>query len=178
RPTGGGSSPRLRSAAVDKRERAERRLRAALAPTAGEEAHRRADPAGEDEAGGEGAPRCDREVGAELRVHVRRLAESVPEVLDGGGERLALHLELALDLLRVATVGAGHQDLIASVVRFASTIASSGTGGVAARMFRIPSQTSSAAIATRTSPTISSASQRSSTIASATAAVASRNPTA
>src|SRR5688500_2349256 len=83
--------------AVDKGEAAEARLLAALAPTAREQAHRCADPAGEEEAGAEGSGSEHRQLGA----HVRGLADLAAQVLDGVGELLPLGLDLAAELILV-----------------------------------------------------------------------------
>ena len=67
----------------------------AFAALAGEEAHRRADAAGEEEARTERAHRDDGQVRTQLRRDVRRLAEPLPQLLDGDGELVALALDLA-----------------------------------------------------------------------------------
>src|SRR6187401_2848358 len=74
------------SAAVDKLEAARLHLRLPFAPTAGEQAHRRAEPAGEHEPG-RGAPGGDRR---KLRTQLRGHVGSLTELVDGGRELLSL----------------------------------------------------------------------------------------
>src|SRR5215210_9000337 len=80
----------------------------ALAALAGQEAHRRADAAGEEEAGAERA-RCDhRQVRAHLADYVRRLAEPCAQPLDRSGELVPLGLDLEPHRLRAASVRLSH----------------------------------------------------------------------
>ena len=69
----------------------------AFAALAGEEAHRRADPAREEEAGAERAGGDDRQPRAQLAGDVRGLAEAVAQLLDRRRELAALGLDLAAD---------------------------------------------------------------------------------
>src|SRR5712691_2554293 len=98
-----------RSATVDNGEAAHLGLRLAFAAAAGEQAHRRADPAGYDEprperAGGDhGQPR------AELARDVGHLADARTELVDGAGQPLALLLDVAPDLAGCAAVTRCHR---------------------------------------------------------------------
>src|SRR5439155_5621046 len=85
--------------AVHEGEAAEARLFVALAAAPHDQAHRRADTAGGDEAESERAGRDDRKVRAELAADVGRLAEIVSQRLDGLRELLAFLLDLAPDVV-------------------------------------------------------------------------------
>jgi hypothetical protein len=97
-----GARPALvaASVAVAKGEAAEPGLRLAF-PAASEQAHRRADAAGEDETGAESTRRDDRQLRAELGADVGRLRA---ERVDRAGELLARGRDIQLDLLQVAAV--------------------------------------------------------------------------
>src|SRR5437868_3534592 len=101
--------PRLFSAAVDKAERPEPRLRLALAPAAEREAHRRADAAREDEAEDERPGRRDREVPAQLAADVGGLADPLAQLVHGARELVSLGLDLEPDFLRCAAVTRRHR---------------------------------------------------------------------
>src|SRR5712692_967779 len=127
-PVGGRPTRTLSSAAVDEGEAANARLPLPFAAAPEDQARGRADPAGDEEAGGEGGGAGEREIRAQLRRNGRRLAHSFPQVVDCLGEALPLVLDLGADLLRRAAVGR-HQCFSASEVSLASWIACSGTGG-------------------------------------------------
>src|SRR5215208_1751397 len=92
------------SVAVDDGEAAKARPLGSLPPAAEEEAGRRADASGEEEAGSERAGRDDGQVRAKLCGDVRRLADLVAELLDRVCELLALLLDVPADLLGGASV--------------------------------------------------------------------------
>src|SRR5215218_709355 len=104
RPTGARSL-----VAVDKTEAAEARLLAAFAAAPSEEAHGRAGPAGDEEAGSERTRSENRELPAQVRLHVRDLST---ELVDSLRELLAFGLDLAPELLSgarsAATGGCRH----------------------------------------------------------------------
>src|SRR6266540_3071967 len=163
------------SAAVDKREASGLRLRLALAAAAREQSHRRADPAGEEEAGTRRAGCEHGELGAHHRAHVRGGTQLVDRVC----ELLPLALDLAADVVGYAPVRSGHHSLLNAVeVTFASWIACSGTGGVPLRIIDSPISPSAPARTNSATVTISSASQVAITVARAAAIVAKRKPSA
>src|SRR6188472_2570390 len=82
--------------------------RLAVAALAGQEPHRRADTAGQEEAGTERAGRDHRKVRAHLADDVGRLTESRAETFDRPGELVPLGLDLEAHDLRVASVRATH----------------------------------------------------------------------
>src|SRR5688572_11547122 len=100
---------RVKSVAVDKLELAQPRARSALTTASGEVAHRRAHSPREEEPRPERPSSREREPLAELRRDVRGLAEVGAQLLDGGGEALALGLDVAADLLRGAAVTFRHR---------------------------------------------------------------------
>src|SRR5439155_2966075 len=165
-----------RSVLVDEGEAAKASLFLALAAAPGDVAHRRADSAGEHEAGRHRAHRDHRQLRAQLPGDVGRLAELAAELLDRGRELLAFRLDLLADLLRSASVRRRHQRLSAFDVSLASRIACSGTGGVPLRMPPSASTPSTAASPPRIAVTISSASQVARKVANTAAIVANRKP--
>src|SRR5436190_137988 len=82
------------SVAVDKDEPPEARLLFALAPAPHHESHRRPDPTRDEEAHGERAGRGGRQLRAELPADVRRLADSLAQVVDGARQLVPLGLDL------------------------------------------------------------------------------------
>src|SRR5262249_8743399 len=94
---------------VDKGERAELRLRCPFPAPASHQPHRRADPAGEHEAGSERADRHRGELRPQPRPDVRDLLEAAAEILDGVGELVALGLDVAANLLFGAAVTGCHR---------------------------------------------------------------------
>src|SRR3954453_1339956 len=105
-PLGAWPVRAVASVAVDKREPPEAGLRPAFASTTCHQPHRRADAASDEEARTKGSGRDDRELRADLRADVGRLADLGTEVVDGGCELVALGLDLAAHLLGRAVVGA------------------------------------------------------------------------
>src|SRR5437870_7969630 len=82
------------SVAVDKREPAEPRLSVALTPAPGEQAHRGADSARDEEA-------CAERAGGDHReLRAQRRADAGTERVDGVGELVALRLDLSANLFR------------------------------------------------------------------------------
>src|SRR5437588_3059519 len=91
---GGRPDPARGSVVVDNPETADARLRRSFASAPHQEASRRADSAGEEEADAERARRHDRQ----LRTQGTRDVHALTQALRGGGELLALLLEIAPDV--------------------------------------------------------------------------------
>src|SRR2546421_7034090 len=89
--------------AAEEREAANAYLFVVLASAPREVAHRRADAAGQDEAGDERTGHREREVGAQLGCHVRRLADLAAKLVECGGELPALLLDVVTNLGRRAS---------------------------------------------------------------------------
>src|SRR5580765_5174517 len=90
--------PRPCSVAVDKTEPPDLGLRLAFASAPEDQPRGRADPTCQQEPHAERADRGRRQVRAQLRAHVRRLADAVPQGLGCTRELLALALDLAPDV--------------------------------------------------------------------------------
>src|SRR3954462_4799650 len=83
------------SVAVDKTERPDLGFCLAFASAAKDQPRGRADPTCQQESHPERADRGDRQVGAQLRAHIGRLAQALAERLCCTGELFALVLDLA-----------------------------------------------------------------------------------
>src|SRR5919204_2101038 len=97
------------SVAADKAEAAHLGLRLAFATAAEDQARGCADAACEQEADAERAGRGDRQVRAQLRADVRRLADAFAQLLGCTGELLSLGLDVAADVRDRARVATGHR---------------------------------------------------------------------
>src|SRR5437763_13391352 len=84
-----------------------RRGSAVLAPTASEVAQRRPDTTGEDEPGDERTDDDERQLRAQSRRDVGRVADLTSELGERGGQLASLLLEIAANLSRRASVRAG-----------------------------------------------------------------------
>src|SRR5205823_10703309 len=137
--------------------------------------HRRADSAGEHEAErGRGAG-DQREPLLDLARDVSDVPDLPAQVLDRARELLALGLDLALYLLRCASVRR-HQLFRAPVVSFASRIACSGTGGEPRLISRSPASVSAPASPRSRAVTRSSASQVAKNVSRAAASARNAKP--
>src|SRR5438105_6955417 len=103
-PVGALPTSAVGSVAVDKAEAADPSLLLAFAAASEDQAHRRADAAGQEESRTQRTDRDRREVRAHLAGDVRRLAEAVPQRVGRGRELLALRLEVAAHVLGGAAV--------------------------------------------------------------------------
>src|SRR5204863_3070787 len=86
------------SVAVDKAETSDLGLRIAFATAPEDQPRGRADPTCEQKTDAERADRGHRQIRPQLRAHVRRLADAIPQRLGGVGELFALALDLAPDV--------------------------------------------------------------------------------
>ena len=106
---GAGLAAPLGSAAVDNAEPADPGLGRSLAAPPGEQPHRRADPAGEEEARAERGAGDDGQLATgACRFTSVASPSAARSVVDGLGELLALRLDVAADLLARAAV-TGHR---------------------------------------------------------------------
>src|SRR5918992_817022 len=100
------------SVAADKAEAAERGLRLAFAAAPEDQASRRPDAAGEQEAQPARAGGAGRRVRAQLPADVGGLADAVAQVVGGAGELLSLRLDVAAHVRQAAGVPTGHRSSV------------------------------------------------------------------